>query len=294
MAMNKNDPGNGFPARRRKAPFLLFAPLIAFTLLGIGSLHAADKGETIRIGGTGSALGGMKEAARAFQGKHPEITFRFAPSLGSSGGIKAVLAGALDLALSARPVSDDERKQGAMAVEYARTPFIFVTSHKGKAWDLTLEQLVSIYTGETRAWPDGVPLRLILRPAGDVDTAYLKAMSPMMDKAVQAAQSREGMVVAITDQETADTIGRIRGGFGALTLTQLLAERRPLMPLRVNGTAPSLRALADGSYPYYKTFSMVTGPKTSREAQAFIKFINSPEGRSVLTRTGNLPARGKK
>jgi phosphate transport system substrate-binding protein len=61
----------------------------------------------------------------------------------------------------------------------------------------------------------------------------------------------------------------------------------------VNGTAPSLRTLADGSYPYYKTFSMVTGPKTSKEAQAFIRFINSPEGRSVLTSTGNLPVRGK-
>ncbi len=291
--MNKNDPGNGFPMRRRKAPFFLFAMLISFTLLVIGSLHAADKGEVIRIGGTGCALGGMKETARAFQEKHPEITFRFAPSLGSSGGIKAVLAGALDLALSARPVNDDEAKQGATSVEYARTPFIFVTSHKGKAWDLTLEQLVSIYAGETKSWPDGAPLRLILRPARDADTAYLKAMSPTMDTAVQAALSREGMVMTVTDQETADAIGRIRGGFGALTLTQLVTERRPLTPLRVNGIAPSLRTLADGSYPYYKTFSMVTGPKTSKETQAFIKFIDSPQGRSVLTRTGNLPGSKK-
>lgn len=287
--MNKNDPGNGFP----KASFLLFAILTAFMLSAIGSLHAADKGTVITIGGTGCALGSMKEAARVFQGKHPEITFHFAPSLGSSGGIKAVLAGALDLALSARPLSDDERKQGATSMEYARTPFIFVTSHKGKELDLTLEQLVSIYTGETKAWPDGAPLRVVLRPVGDMDTAYLKGMSPAMDKAVQAALSREGMVVAVTDQEAADTIGRIRGGFGALTLTQLVAEKRPLTVLRMNGTAPSLQALADGSYPYYKTLSLVIGPKTNRETQAFIKFINSPEGRAVLTRTGNLAKRGK-
>ncbi len=282
-----------FLTRRIKRPALSFTVLIAVILCSLGSLHAADKGTVITIGGTGCALGGMKEAARTFQGKHPEITFHFAPSLGSSDGIKAALAGVLDLALSARPLSDDERKQGATSVEYARTPFIFVTSHKGKAWDLTLEQVVSIYAGETKAWPDGAPLRLILRPAGDTDTAYLKAMSPAMVKAVQAALSREGMVVAVTDQETADTIGRIRGAFGALTLTQLVAERRPFTQLRVNGIAPSLRTLADGSYPYYKTFSLVTGPKASRETQAFIKFINSPEGRSVLTKTGNLVVRGK-
>lgn len=290
--MNKNDQLTGFVTSGRALLNSLFVLLGVLALCLVGGLHAEDKGAVIAIGGTGSALGGMKEAARAFQEKHPEITFRFAPSLGSGGGIKAVLASALDIALSARPVSDDERKQGAASVEYARTPFIFVTSHKGKAWDLTLEQLVSIYAGETKTWPDGAPLRLILRPVGDVDTAYLKAMSPAMDKAVQAALSREGMVVTVTDQETADTIGRIRGGLGALTLTQLVAERRPLKLLRVNGIAPSLRTLADGSYPYYKTLSIVTGPKTGREAQLFIKFINSPEGRSVLTRTGNLIVRG--
>jgi len=292
--MNKNDLENGFPARLRKALFLLFPVLIAFTLSAIGCPHNANAGAVIRIGGTGGALGSMKEAARAFRKKHPEITFQVAPSLGSSGGIKAVLAGALDLALSARPVGEEERMQGAVSVEYARTPFIFVTSHKGKELELTLEQLVSIYAGETKVWPDGAPLRVILRPAGDADTAYLKDMSPLMDKVVQAALSREGMVIAVTDQETADMIGRIRGGFGALTLTQLVAERRPLTPLRVNGIAPSLRALADGSYPYYKTFSLVTGPKTSKEAQVFITFINSPEGRSILTKTGNLVVRGKK
>jgi phosphate transport system substrate-binding protein len=282
-----------FLLRRNRQPALSFTVLLAVMLCLPGGLHAADQGEVVRIGGTGCALGGMKEVAGAFQKKHPEVTFRFAPSLGSSGGIKAVLAGALDIALSARPVSDDERKQGAISREYARTPFIFVTSHKGKKLDLTLEQLVSVYAGETKAWPDGAPLRLILRPAGDADTAYLKAMSPMMDKAVQAALSREGMVMTVTDQETADMIGRIRGGFGALTLTQVVAEKRPLTPLRVNRTTPSLRTLADGSYPYFKTFSLVIGPKTSKEAQAFLEFIDSPEGRSILTRIGNLTVRGK-
>ena len=291
--MKKKDPYPGLPARLYTRPVPLFALLLVIMLCPSGGLHAADKNTVIRIGGTGGALGSMREAAKAFHKKHPEISFRFAPSLGSSGGIKAVLAGALDLALSARPVSDDERKQGAVSAEYTRTPFIFVTSHKGKELDLTLERLVSIYAGETKDWPDGAPLRVVLRPAGDADTAYLKAMSPAMDKAVQAALSREGMVMAVTDQETADMIGSIRGGFGALTLAQLVAERRPLTPLRVNGIAPSLRALDHGTYPYYKTFSLVTGPKTSKETRGFIKFINSPEGRSVLARTGNLPVRGK-
>jgi phosphate transport system substrate-binding protein len=269
-----------------------FALLIAFVLFSAGSLRAADK--VITIGGTGCALGGMKEVARAFRAKHPEVVFHFPPSLGSSGSIRALLAGAVDLALSSRPVSEEERRQGAVSAEYARTPFIFVTSHKGRLPDLTMEKLAAIYAGKTKTWPDGAPLRLILRPAGDMDTAYLKDMSPAMDKAVKAALSRPGMVTAVTDQDAADMVGRIRGGFGALTLAQLVAERRPLKPLSVNGVAPGLRALADGSYPYYKTLSLVTGPNTGEETRAFIKFVNSPEGRSILTKTGHLVLRDGK
>jgi ABC-type glycerol-3-phosphate transport system substrate-binding protein len=56
---------------------------------------------------------------------------------------------------------------------------------------------------------------------------------------------------------------------------------------------PAIRFPAYGSYPHGKTFPLVSGPKTGREARAFISFINSPEGRSVLTNTGSLPVRGK-
>ena len=278
-------------ARRSTRTVLRFALLLAVMLCFPGNPLAAYAGEVIRVGGTGCALGGMKEAAHVFRKKRPDVTFSFVPSLGSSGGIKAVLSGALDLSLSSRPITDEERKQGASQAEYARTPFIFVTSHKGKTGDVTLDLLVSIYAGETKTWPDGVPLRLIMRPAGDADMVYLKTLSPAMDKAVAAALKREGMVMAVTDQENADAIERIRGGFGAFTLAQLLAEQRPLTPLRLNGTTPSLAALSNGSYPYYKTFYAVTVSRPNQGVQAFIKFLNSPEGRRVLKETGHLAPR---
>ncbi len=290
--MTDRDHPGIFPPWRSKAPFSLFALLTGLMLFPAGGLRAADK--VITIGGTGCALGGMKEVARAFRERHPGVVVRFPPSLGSSGGIRALLAGAIDLALSSRPVSEEEQKKGVVSAEYARTPFIFVTSYKGRVPDLTIEKLVSIYSGVTRTWPDGVPLRVILRPAGDADTEYLEGMSSAMHEAVQAAHSREGMVTAVTDQDAADMIGRIRGGFGALTLAQLVAERRPLTPLSMNGVAPGLRALADGTYPYYKIFYLVAGPKTDRETRAFIQFVNSPEGRSILTKNGHLVSRDGK
>jgi phosphate transport system substrate-binding protein len=253
---------------------------------------AAGNGGTLVIGGTGGALGGMKQVARVFQEKHPGITVKFVPSLGSGGGIKAVLAGSLDLALSSRPITDSERGQGATAIEYGRTPFVFAAGQSRKATSLSLPQVARIYAGETQTWPDGTPLRLVLRPASDTDMLFLKAMSPEMDQAVGKALSREGMLVATTDQDNADTLAGVQGAFGATTLAQILSEKRHLNPLPLDNVTPDLKSLASGRYPYSKSFYAITAPASSPAARSFLDFLQSPAGRAILTRTGHLaPAR---
>jgi phosphate transport system substrate-binding protein len=249
---------------------------------------AGEKSAGIIIGGTGSALGGMKEIAKAFQKEHPNITVSFVPSLGSSGGIKAALEGSLDLALSARPPSDSEREQGASAIEYARTPFIFVTRDASHAAPLTLLKVAAIYRGETPQWPDGTPLRLVMRPEGDMDLLLMRSMSPEMDIAVQKAMMRQGMLLAITDQENADALVKVKGAFGATTLAQILAEKRPLIRLPLDGVAPGVDTLAGGRYRYSKVFYAVSTPRSSSATRQFIEYLDSQRARAILTRTGHL------
>ena len=73
--------------------------VIAATLGSIGSA------ETLRIGGTGAALGPMARLGDAFQDLHPDTTIEILPSLGSGGGIKATMAGAIDIGLSSRDLN---------------------------------------------------------------------------------------------------------------------------------------------------------------------------------------------
>ncbi len=270
-------------------------PLIGLTLALVCALVSGDmlyargKAETITIGGTGCALAGVRAVAEAFEKTHPEIGIKIIPSLGSGGGIRAALAGSLDLALSARPLTGAERGQGAGAIEYARTPFVFVNAAKAEDVALSLQQVASIYSGERQRWPDGTPIRLVLRPETDTDTLLLKSMSATMEKAVQQALKREGMLEAVTDQDNADLLVKIRGAFGASTFAQILSEKRPLRPLSLDGVRPSLETLASGAYPFYKTFYAVTR-RNSPATRHFIEYLESPEGRTILTRTGHLVA----
>ncbi|MBI4681879.1 MAG: substrate-binding domain-containing protein [Nitrospirae bacterium] len=252
-------------------------------------LYASDMKGTIKIGGTGTALGSFKELGEAFKKIHPDVNIVILPSLGSGGGIMAVNEGALDIGLSSRPLKDAEIRQGAVSVEYARTPFVFATALKIEGTNFTLKDIAKIFSGETKNWPDGTPIRLVLRPESDMDTIILKGMSPEMDKSVRKSLSQEGMMVAATDQEGADTMEKVRGAIGTSTLAQIISEKRHLNTIRLSGVMPDMKNLADGSYKYYKTLFIVTGPKSGPVTKSFIEFINSKEGKAILTKTGHLP-----
>lgn len=235
----------------------------------------------------------MNELARAFLKKHPGLDIIFVPNLGTRGGISAITEGAIDIGLAGRPLNSSELATGLNEVQYARSPFVFVMAHKITGMNLTLDQIVKIYGNEVKKWPDGTPVRLILRPEGDVDTVMLKDISPDLRQAVGKAQSRAGMRTMRTDKETADAIEKVKGAFGTSTLTQIISEKRSLVVLPLNGVTPGINTLEDGTYPYFKAFYMITGPKSNPAAQSFIEFVKSKEGRAILIKTGNSILRVK-
>lgn len=245
--------------------------------------------DVIRVGGAGTGLGVVKILGEAFEKTHPGTRIKIQPNLGSSGGIKALLNGALDVAISGRSLKPDELKNGAAALECATTPFIFIVNNGVNKTDVTVRELEMIYNGQMLNWPDGRRIRLILRPVGDTDSTLVKRISKGMEQAVNAANARPNMIMAVTDQETADTVAKTPGALGTSTLVQHETEKSPVKLLAFNGVRPSLDSLAKGSYPLSKPFYLVTTPKTPSAAVQFIQFVRSAKGREILTQYGAMP-----
>ncbi len=264
----------------------LVALLATFVTLQPFSSNAQ---ETIRIGGTGSALGTMKLIAKSFEKSHPSLKVMFVPSIGSSGAARAVAKSSLDIGLMGRPLKKEEASLGLTATAYAKTPFVPVVHDKMRLAGIINSDIESIYRGTLRTWPDGQRIRLVLRPAADFDTELVKSITPGMKSLVEAALLREGMLKAKTDQDNLNIIEKTRGAFGFSTLAQLVSENRRVRVLSLNGIRPSLESLAGGSYPLSKTFSLVTGQHPSRSVKTFCAFILSADGRAILKNTGNIP-----
>lgn len=254
-------------------------------LLGLSGGAAAA--EELKIGGTGAALGGMRLLGEAFAARNPDIKVNVLPSLGSSGSVRAVLQGAIDLAVASRPLNDRERKSGAMEIEYARTPFVFAVSTKTNVTATTLDQVADIYAHKIRKWPDGRNIRIVLRPAGDSDSDQMKSMSPTLKEALLETEKRPGMAFAVTDQDAATGIESIAGAIGPSTLALITSEKRELRALKLDGVEPTVKNLGSGAYRHYKTFYIVTGPKTTATARKFAAFVQSQGGREILSRSGH-------
>ncbi len=254
--------------------------------LAAGVVLAADDHGTLKIGGTGAALESMAQVAAAYQKKYPGVRVIIPPSLGSTGGIQAVLAGTLDMGLSSRPLTEAEVRQGAVAVEYGRSPLLLVTSIQGAGVNFTLHQLAELYAGKKKSYPDGTPIRVILRPDVEIDLHLVRGLSPEMDQAVQKAQAREGMIVAVNDQDNGNVLERISGAIGWITLAQLISEGREVTPLPVNNISPTQANFDSGVYPLFKAFSVVINAQPTPLVKSFLEFLTSAQGREILLKNG--------
>jgi phosphate transport system substrate-binding protein len=275
--------------RNHTAKVVAFGRLLALAMASTVMLSAslATAAEVIKIGGTGNALGTMQLLADAFVKESPDIRITVVPSLGTSGAIKALPKGALDIGLSSRPLTEEERRLGVNAVEYARSALVFAVAPKTQVFALTLSQVADIYSGKMVTWADCSLIRPVMRPAGDDNSRQIKAMSAALDSALSAAEQRPGAPFAASDQEAAEKMEGIPGAVGSTTLSLILSEHRALRALTLDGVEPTARNLASGKYPHIKRFFYITSTSPSPAVKRFVAWLQSPTAREILIRNGH-------
>jgi phosphate transport system substrate-binding protein len=248
--------------------------------------------EAVRVSGTGAGIGSMKLLGEAFGKKYPGVTVAVLPSTGSTGGIKGVATGKLDVAVSSRPIREEEKVPGLVEEPYAKTAFIFATSSSNPAGGLRLSEIQEIYSGARNRWPDGKKIFLVIRPATDAFTGFLERLSPGMKEAVKSAQAMPGVFTGITDQDAADQIERTPGSFGVTSYSLVASEKRKIKPLSVDGVSPVGGNGVNDRYPYFMTLYLVyMKDRNVGAARKFLDFIRSREGENILGMSGHLPIR---
>jgi phosphate transport system substrate-binding protein len=264
------------------------ARMLAAAAVLLACAAAAQAAETLRISGNGSGRGGMQMMVEEFERQQPGVAVAVLPPLGSTGAIKALIEGAIDIVISSRPPTADERAQADLvSTEYARTPFVIAVHWNLGITSLTSEELAALYGEGAARFPNGRRARPVLRLADAGGSRLLSELSPAIGRAAEAASTRPGMLHADTESDAADLVERTPGAFAACTLALIESERRPLVALTIDGKVPSVGNLADGKYPYSKPLYVIIHRKAGASTRRFVDFVISPAGRNLLRAHGH-------
>lgn len=260
----------------------------ALAILGAVSASNLACAETLKMGGTGAVTELLRQIGPAFTAK-TGVTLDVIPSLGTSGGNAATADGVIGISVAGRDLKEKETAKGLTVAATFRTPFGLVTSRPGPD-GFRLDGIAEIYGADSAKWPDGSPIRIILRPVDESDNLVLGNLFPGMTEAIEQARTRSDLSVAATDQDNAEMAEKTEGSLVGATLTQITTEKRDLRFVNIDGVAPTMANYQNGSYPYAKTLYLVVPATVSPEAAAFVSFIATPEGATILREAGIIAA----
>lgn len=243
--------------------------------------------DALVLAGSGSNLPVTRAlaAAHASHGAPPPVVHA---SIGSGGGVRALVDGAVDIALVSRPLTAKERDQEVVAVPYARVPVMVAVHSSVPKTDIERGEVLAIFEGTRTEWSDGSPIVVLQRERGDSSHAAMARVMPEFAEVDERAYVARRWRVIYDDVGMQDAIASTEGSIG-LVGSGSLPEDLPIRVLSFRGVVPTPEAVVDGSYPIYKDLSFVTlGPPDARAAD-FFRFVFAPQGRDVIRDHGCMP-----
>jgi phosphate transport system substrate-binding protein len=244
---------------------------------------------TLALAGSGSNLPVTRALVEAFRGRRPEARILVHASIGSGGGIRALLDGVADVALVSRPLHAEEARSGLVVTPHARVAVVVATHPSVPGECLSSGELPGLYSGMRAVWKDGGRVVMLQRERGDSSFLAVSGLVPGLAEANDAAYRAGRWRVLYDDRAMQEALVTTEGAAGIFDLGAIVAQRLPVHALCVDGVAPTTEAVASGQYRFWKDLAFVTRGAPEGRAAELIAFALSEEGRELVAGLGYVP-----
>lgn len=246
---------------------------------------------TYTFGGSTTVQPIANAAIEQFVKANPNVKISY-EGLGSSTGLKQLLAKTVTLAGSSRDLKQAELDGGAVPVVIARDSIAVVVNKDIPVANLSKEQLASIYSGAIVNWKEvGGPDEVITvvnrdETSGTYGSFKELVLDPAkLEYTKNAIVSKENGEVAAKVATTPGAIGYVGLGF-VEEITKAGGKT-----LSINGVLPSVATTLDGTYPVNRNLYVATmGAAVEGSVEkAFIDYILSAKGAVIVKEAGFVP-----
>ncbi len=238
------------------------------------------------------------------QGMYPDATaanFQYVTTDGSDVIYEDLLKGGCDLIFALAPSKQQQEDAEKAGIEYELTPFcmdafVFFVNADNPVENLTTEQIKGIYSGRITDWKEvGAPFSTKIIPfqrneGSGSQTTLQKLMgdTPIMPPLKEDRLG--GMGDIINDTANYRNYNAALGFSFRYYSTELLRNNQ-IKLLSIDGVAPTVENIRNGSYPLVATAYMVSVRPRSSNVRRIVDFMLSPEGQKLVEETGYVPVR---
>ena len=244
----------------------------------------------IRLMGSGAMEPLARALAAAWREAGEGWPVRVEPSVGSGGGVRATVDGAIDLGMISRPLAPDERQDGLSIQPVARDAVVIAANRSVGIDGLTRETLLALYAGHATQFADGQRAVVLLRDGKESANQALERLAPELGPIRQEAYRLGRLRVLYHDDAMGEALATTPGGIGVFDLGAIVTWRLPLKILALDGVTPSAETLADGSWKATRELALVFRRDRRARVERFLAFVSSPTGRRITRACGYLPA----
>ena len=219
----------------------------------------------------------------------------------SSDVYRNLIDGRVDVIFAAEISPEDEAYAREQGVELKIIPatasaFVFIVNSENPVDGLTFEQIQDIYTGDITNWSEvgGVDAPIIpyQRPTGSgSQTAMLSLVmkdKDIMEPPTKQLQMEMGELVdAIADYDNADTAI----GYSYFYYVNTMYKRDTIKMLAVDGVAPSIETIKDGTYPIFTNGFIVLRADEPKDSPAsrWVDAVLGKRGSAIIEAKGYVP-----
>lgn len=224
---------------------------------------------------------------------------------GSDIGLAALFIDSAQVAVSTRPISDEERKRAREAgfsvneFKIGKDGIAIVVNPKNPVQRLSVEQVINIFTGKTKNWRDlgglNQPIQVCRWDENSGTFAYFRDSILKGEKYSAKARGfayAESLIVYINQD---------KGAIGMVSMARLYKSWNPLvedtrvkaLPIGLTPKGafvyPDESTVHDSTYPFIRYIYMYTANEPKGLDGGFITYVMSSPGQKLLAGNGFVP-----
>jgi phosphate transport system substrate-binding protein len=270
------------------SPDLSVAPTTAPTPTVVAQPATPAVTGKVSVAGSTAVQPLAEKLAEGFMAKNRNVTIEVKGG-GTGVGIKSGGTGAVDIGTASRAISDAEKKEYPdMKVFPIAHVGLAVVAHPGvTVRNLTRAQVQGIFAGEITNWEQvGGPNKTIIvasREEGSGTRGAFQELVMGKDKKIydRAILQPSNGAIRTTVATTPDSISYLSFGYLDKSVKALAFE----------GVEPTVENVLAGKYPVVQPLSMVTKGDPTGAAKAWLDWILSPEGQTIVAKEDYIPVR---